>query len=73
MHANTSRKTTRNSFYVFRQQGYLLQFKDMLYTLVLFYTTRCLFHNFIFFCSNNSHIFINCALKSEYPPWWDKG
>ena len=33
---------------------------------VLFYTTCHLFHNFIFFHSNNTHIFINCELKSEY-------
>jgi hypothetical protein len=34
---------------------------------VLFDTKCCLFHNFVFFCSNNT-FFIKYTLKFKYPP-----
>jgi len=46
--------TPSNSFYIFMQQGNLLHFKTCYITSVLLPTKCCWFHNFIFFCSNNT-------------------
>jgi hypothetical protein len=63
------KKTPRNSFYVFRQQGNLPVFFKTCYIISVLFSTKCyLFDNFIFFCSNNTHVFINHELKFKYKP-----
>ena len=42
-------------------------FKTCFIVSVLFSTKCCLFHNFIFFCSNNT-FFIHHVLKFKYQP-----
>jgi hypothetical protein len=49
------KNTPRISVYTFTQPGNLPNFKDK--SSVVFSTTYSLYHNFTFFCSNNTHTF----------------
>jgi len=48
------------------QQVSLLHFEEVLYNL--FSTKYCLFHDFVFFCSNNTDFFINHVPKFKPTP-----
>jgi hypothetical protein len=57
--------STENLFYIFTKLGNWLNFLKPVHNLC-FISTKCLlFHNFIFFCSNNT--FTNNVLKFKYP------
>jgi hypothetical protein len=60
MYANARKKTTRNSFHIFRQQG---NFTALLRHAVLFSKKCHIFHNTIFLCSNNTHVFYKPCVK----------
>jgi len=54
------KKTPRNSFHIFRQQG---NFTALLSHAILFSTKCHIFHNIIFLCSNNTHVFHKPCVK----------
>jgi len=58
-------KTPKNSLYIFRQQGNLLHFSDMLHNLL--FSTKCpLFHNFFFSVQIIFMSFVICMLNFKY-------
>jgi len=59
------KKTHKNSLYIFRQQGNILHFSDMLHNLLLS-TKWPLFYNFIFSVQIIFTFFIICMLNFKY-------
>ena len=65
----TAPLTSKDVFYIFIQQKYVMSILNMVYTLLFFSSKCCLFHNFNLFGSCVIHIlYTGCAkLKKVIP------
>jgi hypothetical protein len=61
-------KAPKNSLFILGNKEIYCIFKTCCKISVLLCTKHYIFHNFIFFYSNNTHRFINCVLKVKYQP-----
>lgn len=62
------KKTLKLILHVCWQEGKILNFSDMLHDLYHISNEILFIHNFIFFCSNNTHFVIKHVLKFKYQP-----
>jgi hypothetical protein len=66
------KKTLQLILNVCWHEGEILNFSDMLHDLCHISNEILFIHNFIFFCSNNTH-FVKKRAKIQIPTWLFKG
>jgi len=68
-YANSHWKTHLKIHFIYSDNKEIYRFFKTFWITPALFSTKChLFHNFIFFCSNNT-FFTNHVLEFKHPPW----
>jgi hypothetical protein len=68
-YANAKQKTPLEVHFIYLGNKEIYWIFKSCYIISILFPTKChLFDNFIFFCSNNTQVFINYELKFKYKP-----